>query len=81
MVFTSVGVEIKLPPGTGPYCFQIHGQTYHCVSLFYPSNAISHNMDNFIFFILLKQQTGSKTNQIKMQGQNTATTGQDDVTC
>jgi hypothetical protein len=50
MVFTSVDVEVKLPPGTGPYCFQIHGQTYHCVSLFYPSNAISHNMDNYIFY-------------------------------
>ncbi|GBM60148.1 hypothetical protein AVEN_38478-1 [Araneus ventricosus] len=27
-----MGTEIKAPPGTGPYCFHIHGQIYHMVS-------------------------------------------------
>ncbi|GBM58541.1 hypothetical protein AVEN_268613-1 [Araneus ventricosus] len=32
LAFVSMGVEIKAPPGTGPYCFHIHGQIYHMVS-------------------------------------------------
>ncbi|GBL95511.1 hypothetical protein AVEN_54116-1 [Araneus ventricosus] len=30
-----MGAEIKAPPGTGPYCFHIHGQIYHMVSPLY----------------------------------------------
>jgi hypothetical protein len=26
MALPSIGVEIKLPPGNGPYCFRIHGK-------------------------------------------------------
>ncbi|GBM12953.1 hypothetical protein AVEN_212681-1 [Araneus ventricosus] len=33
LAFASMGAEIKAPPGTGPYCFHIHGQIYHMVSL------------------------------------------------
>ncbi|GBN12749.1 hypothetical protein AVEN_246718-1 [Araneus ventricosus] len=35
LAFASMGAEIKAPPGTGPYCFRIHGQIYHMVSLLY----------------------------------------------
>ncbi|KAG8187889.1 hypothetical protein JTE90_001653 [Oedothorax gibbosus] len=30
-----MGAQIKPPPGTGPYCFRIHGQIYHMVSPLY----------------------------------------------
>jgi hypothetical protein len=37
--FTSVGREIKSPPGNDLYCFQIHGQIYQLVSQLYPNKA------------------------------------------
>jgi hypothetical protein len=33
------GVEIKSPPGNGPYRSRIHGQIYHLVSPLYPNEA------------------------------------------
>ncbi|GBN66560.1 hypothetical protein AVEN_110235-1 [Araneus ventricosus] len=30
-----MGAQIKPPPGTGPYCYRIHGQIYHLVSPLY----------------------------------------------
>jgi hypothetical protein len=34
-----MGAEIKLQPGNGPYCFQIHCQTYDIFSPLYPNEA------------------------------------------
>jgi hypothetical protein len=39
MAFVSVGMEIKLPPGNGPYCFRVYGQIYRLVSPLYPNEA------------------------------------------
>jgi hypothetical protein len=36
MAFESMGADIKSPPGNGPYCFRLHDQLYHLVSLLYP---------------------------------------------
>ncbi|GBN43288.1 hypothetical protein AVEN_190658-1 [Araneus ventricosus] len=33
-----MGAQIKLPPGTGPYCYRIHGQIYHMVSHLYSNH-------------------------------------------
>ncbi|GBM32040.1 hypothetical protein AVEN_127379-1 [Araneus ventricosus] len=57
-----MGAEIKAPPGTGPYCFHIHGEIYHMVSplysnegnksgyvqlyIFYSSEASNRRMEN-----------------------------------
>ncbi|GBN20394.1 hypothetical protein AVEN_100471-1, partial [Araneus ventricosus] len=35
LAFAFMGAEIKALPGTGPYCFRIHGQIYHMVSPLY----------------------------------------------
>ena len=29
LAFASMGANIQLPPGYGPYCYRIHGQIYH----------------------------------------------------
>jgi hypothetical protein len=34
--FASMGASIREPPRRGPYCFRIHGQTYHRVSPLHP---------------------------------------------
>jgi hypothetical protein len=39
MVFTSIGTEIKSPPGNGIYVSQIQGHIYHFVSLLHPNEA------------------------------------------
>jgi hypothetical protein len=31
-----MGASIREPPGRGPYCFRIYGQTYHRVSPLHP---------------------------------------------
>jgi len=36
--FASFGANISLPPGRGPYCFRLHGQTYHHVSSLHPGD-------------------------------------------
>ncbi|GBM29649.1 hypothetical protein AVEN_125296-1 [Araneus ventricosus] len=38
LAFASMGAQIKPPPGTGPYCYRIHGQIYHVVSPLYSNN-------------------------------------------
>jgi hypothetical protein len=35
----SMSVEIKSPPGNGPYCFRIHGQIYHLFLFLYATEA------------------------------------------
>ncbi|GBO22923.1 hypothetical protein AVEN_119396-1 [Araneus ventricosus] len=35
LAFASMGAQITPPPGTGPYCYRIHGQIYHMVSPLY----------------------------------------------
>lgn len=35
MAFASMGAQIKPPPGSGPYCYRLHGQVYHKVSPLY----------------------------------------------
>lgn len=35
LAFASMGAEMKLPPGSGPFAFRIHGQIYHRVSPLY----------------------------------------------
>ncbi|GBO33109.1 hypothetical protein AVEN_73612-1 [Araneus ventricosus] len=35
LAFASMGAQIQPPPGTGPYCYRIHGQIYHMVSPLY----------------------------------------------
>ncbi|GBN28214.1 hypothetical protein AVEN_191800-1 [Araneus ventricosus] len=32
LAFASIGAQIKPLPGTGPYCYRIHGKIYHMVS-------------------------------------------------
>ena len=29
LAFASMGVNLDIPPGRGPYCYRIHGQIYH----------------------------------------------------
>lgn len=54
--------EIKSLHGNGSCCFRKHGQIYHFVSPLYQNK----DADNFISFILLKQeQIGLQTNQTK----------------
>ncbi|GBM15167.1 hypothetical protein AVEN_39084-1 [Araneus ventricosus] len=38
LAFASMGVQIKPPRGTGPYCYRLHGQVYHRVSPLYASD-------------------------------------------
>ncbi|GBN05714.1 hypothetical protein AVEN_207661-1 [Araneus ventricosus] len=33
-----MGAQIKPPPGTGPYCYRIHGQIYRMVSALYSNH-------------------------------------------
>ncbi|GBM87461.1 hypothetical protein AVEN_9560-1 [Araneus ventricosus] len=35
LAFATIGTEIKAPPGTGLYCFRMHGHIYHMVSPLY----------------------------------------------
>jgi hypothetical protein len=37
--FASFGVKLSLPPGRGPYCFRIQGQTYHKTTTLHPENS------------------------------------------
>lgn len=34
--FASFRAKIRQPPGRGPYCFRMEGQTYHYVSNLHP---------------------------------------------
>ena len=36
LAFASMGAQISLPPGHGPYCFRIHGQVYHNSGALHP---------------------------------------------
>ncbi|KAF2343785.1 hypothetical protein FHG87_025459 [Trinorchestia longiramus] len=36
--FASLGADVIMPPGRGPYCFRLQGQTYHFISGFHPNN-------------------------------------------
>uniref|UniRef100_A0A914VB79 Helitron helicase-like domain-containing protein n=1 Tax=Plectus sambesii TaxID=2011161 RepID=A0A914VB79_9BILA len=36
MAFASMGVQVEAPPGSGPYCFRIHGQIYHLTGALHP---------------------------------------------
>ena len=36
--FASFGAQAIPPPGHGPYCFRIHGQTYHRTGLLHPEH-------------------------------------------
>ncbi|KAF2361608.1 DNA helicase Pif1-like [Trinorchestia longiramus] len=36
--FASFGADVIMPPGRGPYCFRLQGQTYHFISGLHPNN-------------------------------------------
>ena len=36
--FASFGAQASPPPGHGPYCFRIHGQTYHRTGILHPEH-------------------------------------------
>ncbi|GBO15347.1 hypothetical protein AVEN_14106-1 [Araneus ventricosus] len=45
-----MGAEIKAPPGTGTYCFHIHGQIYHMVSPLYSNERNSPGYGQLYIF-------------------------------
>ena len=36
LAFASMGAQVELPEGSGPYCFRIHGQIYHRIGSLHP---------------------------------------------
>jgi hypothetical protein len=65
MAFASASMEIN--HHNNPYCIWIKDQSDHMVSLLYPNKA-HQDMDNFIFFLLLRKEPKKKkmeTNKIK----------------
>jgi hypothetical protein len=55
-----MGAEVKLPPGNGPYYYRIAIWFHRYIR----TREVSQDMDNFIFYILVKQQQNSlKNNQ------------------
>ena len=42
MAFASMGAQVEAPPGTGPYCFRIHGQVYHRTGALHPPAGQPH---------------------------------------
>jgi hypothetical protein len=65
-MFASIGAEITLPPGNGPYYFWIYSHTYHFFfSLLCPKKA---NKSGYEFYIFDSDKTTTKsfkTNQTK----------------
>ncbi|KAG8175558.1 hypothetical protein JTE90_008891 [Oedothorax gibbosus] len=51
-----MGAQIKPPPGTGPYCFRIHGQIYHIVSPLYVGSEEKAGKASCTFLIPAKPQ-------------------------
>jgi hypothetical protein len=41
--FVSVGVNLNMPRGLGPYCFRIHGQVYHRTSTLHPEPGLKRS--------------------------------------
>jgi hypothetical protein len=61
-----MGVEIKSPPGNGPYSFRIRGQIYYLVLLLYQEEANMTGCWQICILDLLKQQQNVlQTNQTK----------------
>ncbi|GBN09787.1 hypothetical protein AVEN_160263-1 [Araneus ventricosus] len=50
LAFASMGSQIKALPGTGPYCFHIHGQIYHMVSPLYSNEGNKPGYCQFYIF-------------------------------
>jgi hypothetical protein len=57
------GVEINLPPGYGPYCFQIQDQIYHLISLPYPNEVNKPECGRFYIFDSAEATTEQLENQ------------------
>ncbi|GBN95692.1 hypothetical protein AVEN_35179-1 [Araneus ventricosus] len=56
LAFASMGAQIKLPRGTGPYCYRLHGQVYHRVYPCMQVTNIKKVTDSFIYFTPVRQQ-------------------------
>lgn len=42
IAFASMGAQVEAPPGTGPYCYRIHGQIYHRTGALHPPAGEPH---------------------------------------
>ncbi|GBM28854.1 hypothetical protein AVEN_43573-1 [Araneus ventricosus] len=62
LAFASTGAEIKEPPGTGPYCFHIHGQIYHMVSPLYSNERNKPVCRHLFIFDSSETSNGRKEN-------------------
>jgi hypothetical protein len=63
-IFSPMSAEIKSPPGNGPYCFWIQDRFNIWSHSYIQMRQKVQDMDNFVFWIMLKQQqNGLKTSQ------------------
>ncbi|GBM57791.1 hypothetical protein AVEN_90955-1 [Araneus ventricosus] len=59
-----MGAQIKPPPGTGPYCYRIHGQIYHMVSPLYSD----HNKPGYGQFYVFDPSTATEKRMERNEG-------------
>jgi len=64
-----VNAKSKAINGKGPYCYQIHGQVYHCTSALYPTESI--NEEYAQLYILDPKLALDKRLQIEANKSNT----------
>jgi hypothetical protein len=62
-----MGVGIKLSPGNGPYCFWIHGQIYHLVSLIYQNKTNKPGYQQICIFDSAEATTKQSENQTNQE--------------
>ncbi|GBM66570.1 hypothetical protein AVEN_251984-1 [Araneus ventricosus] len=58
LTLASMGAEVKSPPGSGPYCFRIHGQVYHRIAPLFSNERFIPGYGQCIFLMPLKPTAG-----------------------
>ncbi|TBU10040.1 hypothetical protein CWI38_0403p0030 [Hamiltosporidium tvaerminnensis] len=48
--FVSIGANIKIPQGSGPFCYRIHGQMYHISGTLHPDKNHSRQYAQLYIF-------------------------------
>ncbi|CAF1394809.1 unnamed protein product [Rotaria sordida] len=66
LAFASMGAEIDLPQGFGPYCFRIHGQIYHRIGPLHPGPGQRAHFGQLYILdssLALKERMGNAANE------------------
>ena len=66
LAFASMGAQIDLPPGFGPYCFRIHGQIYHRIGPLHPDPGQRAQFGQLYILdssLALKERMGNAANE------------------